>query len=238
MIFKVMQKTFLKFNNHSWRVYLRDQVDQSVFNEIFKFKEYREAEEQIIKAKNPILDAGSHIGLFCLYCRALNEQVKIYAIEPEEDNFKILKQNIKENNFKNIEIVNAALSDKTGEGNLIISSDNHNHYLADDFLENSFAIVQATKVFSLPDFLAQHQIGQISLLKMDIEGGEYKIFESLNFDDFLKIQAIIMEYHISSKNKNFKIIESKLRENKFSVEIFPSHFDRKMGFLWALNKGH
>ena len=231
-----MQKTFLKFNNHSWQVYLRDQIDQSVFNEIFKFKEYRRAEEQIINAKNPILDVGSHIGLFSLYCRALNEQAKIFAVEPEADNLKILEQNIKENNLKNIEIVSAALSDKTGEGNLIISSDNHNHYLADDFLDDSFAAVQAIKVFSLPDLLVQYQISKISLLKMDIEGAEYKIFESLSFDDFLKIQAIIMEYHISSKNKDFKIIENKLRENKFSVEIFPSHFDRKMGFLWALNK--
>ncbi len=233
-----MEKISLKFNNHSWQVYLRDQVDRSVFNEIFKFKEYRRAEEQIVSAENSILDVGSHIGLFSLYCRSLNKQAKIYAVEPEADNLKILKQNIKENNLKNIEIVSAALSDKTGEGNLIISSDNHNHHLVDDFLDDSFVTVQRVKVFSLTDFLAQHQISRISLLKMDIEGAEYKIFESLNFNDFLKIQAIIMEYHISSKNKDFKIIESKLRKNKFSTEIFPSHFDKKMGFLWALNKGH
>jgi len=32
-----MQKITLKLGENNWQVYLRDEADQSVFNEIFKF---------------------------------------------------------------------------------------------------------------------------------------------------------------------------------------------------------
>jgi hypothetical protein len=44
-----------------------------------------------------------------------------------------------------------------------------------------------------------------------------------------------MEYHNYS-GLNYKSIEIQLRENGFGVQIFPSKFDKKMGFIFAKNK--
>jgi hypothetical protein len=70
---------------------------------------------------------------------------------------------------------------------------------------------------------------------MDIEGGEYELFSGLTPDDFSSIGAIIMEYHNQGKN-TYQVIEQALREQGFGVQIFPSRFDKTMGFLWAKNK--
>ena len=151
-----MQTVNLKFNQRDYAVHLRDEVDQSVFNEIFKFEEYRCAKEKIKQAKAPIFDVGAHIGLFSLYCRALNPTALIYAWEPENNNLKILKENIEINQLSNLRIVSAALGYQTGEEKLILSADNHNHHLAeygDD--EEKTQIVQ---VSSLADFCQQNKI--------------------------------------------------------------------------------
>lgn len=73
-----MQK--LKFRKNNLVLDIRDEVDKSVLAEIFKFEEYRCSENVIVNAKNPVIDAGAHIGLFSIYVRCLNKTVKIYAL--------------------------------------------------------------------------------------------------------------------------------------------------------------
>jgi len=99
----------INFNHKIIKVILRDEVDLSIFNEIFKFREYRQTEKIIEKAKDAIIDVGAHAGFFSLYAAAFNSNVKIYALEPEPNNFLALNQNIKLNpEFKKIKLVNVA----------------------------------------------------------------------------------------------------------------------------------
>ena len=92
---------------------------------------------------------------------------------------------------------------------------------------------------------------------MDIEGGEYEVFDGMSDDDFAMVNFIILEYHngyeargkdardLSRANGQYtsqymgirhKDIVEKLRANGFGVQVFPSHFDKTMGFVWANNK--
>ncbi|MDD2646925.1 MAG: FkbM family methyltransferase [Patescibacteria group bacterium] len=228
-----MQLINLNYNQCDFKVLLRDEVDQSVFNEIFKIEEYRCAIDKIKQAKAPILDIGAHIGLFSLYCRALNPNVFIYAFEPEENNFKALEKINIDNNLR-INLIRAAIGEKSGEGELVIAADNHNHHLAEQEAapEQKF---QKVKIYNLSDWRQANKITEIGLLKMDIEGGEYQIIDSLSIDDFKIIEAMVLEYH-NDNWRDYRLIEEKLRSNGFSVKIFPSQFDKKMGFLWAINK--
>jgi len=228
-----MQTVNLKFNQRNYVIYLRDEVDQSVFNEIFKFEEYRCAKEKIKQAKAPIFDIGAHIGLFSLYCRALNPTAMIYAWEPENNNLKILTKNLEANKLSDIKIVPAALGDQTGEGELVLSADNHNHHLAEYGDINNQ--IQPVKVFGLGDFCRQNKIERLALLKTDIEGGEYKVFNDFAKGEWPMVESIVLEYH-NSRFRDYKQLEQKLRENRFSVQNFPSQFDKNMGFLWAVNK--
>ncbi|TSC85106.1 MAG: FkbM family methyltransferase [Parcubacteria group bacterium Gr01-1014_13] len=232
-----MQKINLKLNGYDWHVYLRDEADQSVYNEIFKLKEYRSADDVIKNAKHPIIDVGAHAGFFSMYCRSLNKKVKIYAIEPEPDNLNLFKQHLAENKILGIKVVSGAIASQTEERQLILSADSHNHYLAgpsfrdEDRTEKTITV----QTFSFADFCKQNKLKKISLLKMDIEGGEYELFNGMSADDFAMVNYVILEYHIS-REKSKEELEEKLRANGFGVQVFPSHFDKTMGFIWANNK--
>ena len=226
-----MQKVNLKLNGRDWQVYLRDEADQSVFNEIFKLKEYRSADEVIKTAKHPIVDVGAHAGFFTMYCRSLNKQVKIYAVEPEPGNISLLRQHLRENKINGVKVIVGALAKVSGKRRLLLSVDSHNHRLVLDGGNNENSI--SVKAWSISDFCRQNKIKKISLLKMDIEGGEYELFEGLSEDELSVVNFVILEYHMG---KEYKQIEEKLRANGFGVQVFPSHFDKTMGFIWANNK--
>ncbi|MFA5062187.1 MAG: FkbM family methyltransferase [Patescibacteria group bacterium] len=220
----------MEINYKDWHFNLRDEADASVFNEIFKYKEYRAADFVIKSAKYPIVDVGAHAGFFVFYCKMLGGKAKIFALEPEPNNLKLLQKHVKANKLKGVYVISGALAGESGKRLLEISADSHNHKLADGEIKENSIKVQA---YSLADFCRQNKIKKISLLKMDIEGGEYEVFENLKASDLNMVNFIILEYH---NGKEYQQIEQKLRENGFGVQIFPSKFDRTMGFLFAKNK--
>lgn len=227
-----MNQVGLAVANHNWQINLRDEADESVFNEIFKFKEYRRAEDVIREATYPIVDVGAHVGFFSIYCRSLNRKAKIFAIEPEQNNLKALNNHLKINKIKGIKVVAGCLAQESGTRELLLAADSHNHRLGPDFEKDDDSIEVEASSFS--DFYKQHRIKKISLLKMDIEGGEYEVFDSMSDRDFAMVNYIILEYH-NGKEKS-KELEEKLRENGFAVQTFPSKFDKTMGYIFAHNK--
>lgn len=51
------------------------------------------------------------------------------------------------------------------------------------------------KCITLKEFMQKKNIKKIDLLKMDCEGAEYEIIESLSLEDLFKIKRIVMEVH-------------------------------------------
>ncbi len=229
-----MQQRTIKLNNHSWDVTLRDDADESIANEIFKFREYRIVEPFIAKADHAILDIGAHSGLFSLYVRSFNASAPIIAFEPEPKNFALLTKHIEVNQLKNITPVKKAIARESGKRKLVIMPDNLNHFLSPD--KNLFSKKEtvAVEARSLIDALSDHSIAQASLVKMDIEGGEYDIIEDLTPELASKVEAFLLEYH--DAKGDHKRLEEQFRQHGFSVQTFPSHFEKSMGFIFARNK--
>ncbi|MCX6746119.1 MAG: FkbM family methyltransferase [Candidatus Parcubacteria bacterium] len=225
-----MKLNNLHFNNQDFKVYTRSQADKSIMKEIFELREYKEVETIIKSAKETIIDAGAQAGFFVLYCRALNPEVKILAIEPDEDNLELLNQHLEINNLKNIEVMPAALAAKSGLRDFFISSDSHNHSLFRVLVPkiNKNAKV---KTYSLDDLLKEQGIEKVALLKLDIEGAEYEVLG--NFTYWEKIKNIALEYHDFGDLKHQEL-EKILVENGFKVKSRSSKFDRNLGFIFAV----
>jgi len=225
-----MKLTNFNFNNYNLQIYLRSQADKSIFKEIFELQEYKEVEVIIKSAKDPIIDAGAQAGFFVLYCWALNPEVKIFAIEPDEENLEFLNQHIEINNLKNVEVIPAALAGKSGLRNFFISNDTHNHSLFKVLVPKINKNIKI-KTYNLDDWLSEQGIEKVSLLKLDIEGAEYEVLE--NFKSWEKIKNIALEYHDFGDFKH-KELEKILSENGFKVKVRSSTFDKNLGFIFGL----
>lgn len=216
------------------QVHLETDADNSVFEEIFVDRDYRILDEIIGKSQNCILDLGAHIGFFSLYCNLINQNVKIFAFEPDERNFSFLKENLNLNHVKNVVAKNIAVGEKTGLRDFYLSIDSHNHSFIP--IKESIAS-KKVNVLSLKDilerYLLKNGILAVDLVKMDLEGAEFEIFENLEGDVFSKIKNFYIEYHEYFENKKAFIMTNILQKNNFKIKTFKSHYDKRMGFLFA-----
>lgn len=220
----------INFNNKDIKYTIRDQVDLSVFNEIFKAREYKQTETIIAEASGSILDIGAHAGFFSLYAAAFNDKASIYALEPEPNNFAALEENLRSNpKLTNIKAIKLGLAFKTGQEVLYLSADSHNHSVLPGYNGSKEKLV--VKTIGLKDLCLTEGIKDVSLLKMDIEGAEDKIIESLKEEDYAIIDNIFLEVH-----GDYKFLENILRPAGFSVQVFPCHFDKHLKFMLARNK--
>lgn len=222
-----MQKT-TKINNKILNLTIRSDADESVFNEVLIDRDYRILDEAIAKATT-IIDVGAHIGAFSIYVETLNPKAKITAYEPEPENFKTLKENLKLNHTKNVTPKNLAVAGKQEQRTLYISEDSHNHSLTPDLPNQAQqTTIQTT---TLAKIVQKH--GRIDILKMDCEGAEFEIFaEAAKTPAILKhIQLIHLEYH--EYENPVQTLERTLQSAGFKTKRTPSHYDKRMGYIIA-----
>ncbi|MET3729597.1 FkbM family methyltransferase [Fictibacillus halophilus] len=123
------------------------------------------------------LDIGSWIGPTLLYAASLAKQS--FGVEPDPVAYEALKANIELNQElkEKITTINKAMSFKSGTMNLYKrtrfgdSSSSLVRSLSDDF--------QPVSVSTLKDLVSDYQITDLSLIKMDIEGGEYLLIPAM-----------------------------------------------------------
>tara|TARA_B100000579_G_scaffold436902_1_gene464398 strand:- start:442 stop:1128 length:687 start_codon:yes stop_codon:yes gene_type:complete len=150
------------------------------------------------------IDLGANIGYASLVMW-LKGSKNIYAIEPNIEAFNVLKENLE--GIKNISVLNIAISSETGKENLFLHQDLKDKSDKKEILKlsqassllsdktnvgNQFYEVQAK---SLIDLFAEMKKSP-TIIKCDIEGGEYIIYKQLvKCAKSFKIRKIFVECH-------------------------------------------
>lgn len=221
----------IPFLNRKLQVQVDSDADQSVLEEIFFDRDYSRIEERIASAKKGILDVGAHKGFFVLYVRVFNPMVPIYAYEPEEGNFQALKRHLLENRVEGVVAKNLALAGQEGSVALHLSEDSHNHTLLPvlpSFNEKKVNAVLLENVLK--------KMGACDLVKMDCEGAEFQILETAPDSVFVDVPAFFLEYHEFTPDLRVTRLKALFEKHAFKVTLFPSRYDKRMGFLLAEKK--
>ena len=220
------------FLKHKFLIEARGDADDSIVAEIFLLREYALIEPELKRAKTVVLDIGAHKGYFALYVRALNETVPILCYEPEEVNYAALKKHLEQNKIQGVVTKNAAVADREGTLLLNVSEDSHNHSLV---VAPGTTVQKKVTATTLEKIVNKFE--KVDVLKMDIEGAEFQIFENLASSVFKKIGVIFMEYHEYGPDMRAEHLQKIFESEGFTVKKFPSKYDKRMGFLWAYRTG-
>jgi FkbM family methyltransferase len=138
--------------------------------------------QRVVKPGMIAFDVGANVGFYTLaLSRLVGETGHVYAFEPEAKNVSILRRHIALNELRNVTVVQAAVSNRTGlvefEGGGVLGR----------IGSNSEYMVPA---ITLNDFVASGN-PMPSFLKMDIEGAESLALEGAS-TLFEKGQCIMM----------------------------------------------
>ena len=183
-----------------------------------------------IKPGDIVIDLGGSIGTTALiFSKLVGPTGKVYVFEPVMHS--VITQNLKANGITNVEVIGAAVSDKSGELDIEVS---------DFCLDSSITKREYTKdyysqsirvpVISLDDFIAEKKINKIDFIKMDIEGAEELALNGFqkNIDKF-KPKWSISSYHIDFENEpqHPKLMQILKKHNYQMEEVRAKHI-----FAW------
>lgn len=126
--------------------------------------------KKLVKKGDTILDIGANIGYYTLlFAKLAGENGRVFAFEPEPENFSILKKNIEANGYQNVVLVQKAVFDKNEKIKLYLRDDNRGDHRIYDSGDGRQTI-EITSV-RLDDYFKNHN-GKIDFIKMDIQGAE------------------------------------------------------------------
>ncbi|MCX6171918.1 MAG: FkbM family methyltransferase [Flavobacterium sp.] len=185
-------------------------TDLEVFKEIF-IKGELKLKENI----NPklIIDCGAYVGFSALFFSNKYSSSIIYAIEPEFENYNALKFNCRDE--KRIIPINAAIWDS--EAILEIQAGKGEWGFTTKEVESASS--KTISGITIQEILNISGLESIDILKVDIEGAEYQMFNENCHSWLSKVKLIFIELHensFPSSSKTFYESISKYNWKKFT----------------------
>jgi FkbM family methyltransferase len=219
----------------------KKEVKFNEYCDFMNFDLYNNFDIDIKQIKNYV-DVGACYGFAIL--PFVNQNTKIYMVEPDENNLEILNEMW--SNSNKIKIINKAISDVNGKINFyleddltVVSSIFETNALGNSEGRRSVEVSSIT-----PDNLIENYVdeSEIDLMKVDIEGAEYQFFESISENNMVKVKRFIIEFHNNSDFRVMSILK-KLAKNGFSYKLakwndLDGDFiaENKMGIIYAQKK--
>lgn len=194
MLNRVIQKNLVKFyyNKHRKdKVIIEGQVmyldkKDSLNLSLGNFEDFeKDLVKRLVKKGDTVLDVGANIGYYTLiFAKLVGKNGKVYAFEPDIDNFRLLQKNVRINNHKNVITINKAVGDYNKKIRLYRSKENMgNHKIYDDHSSRDSIEV---KMMTLDKFKNR----KIDFIKIDVEGAEPAVIKG-GKNLFLKNKPII-----------------------------------------------
>jgi FkbM family methyltransferase len=178
-----------------------------------------------------IADVGANVGSFALYAAQSCPEARIFCYEPEQQNFRLLKQNLQINGLEGrVAAFQCAVGSSSGRRKLATVGNSQRNAFDNVRESASHQLVDCT---TLRDILAAHRLESLDLLKMNCEGAEYEILEACSNSDYDGILNIRLEYHnLDAASRNGDSLRRYLEAKGYRVERFTRRLTDS-GFIWA-----
>ena len=214
-------------------VYNKSDIDGFIFKpdltyliDAFLIEQYRLSGIVEPIFEDTVLDVGACYGDTALwFSKYVGKNGKVFAFEPENHNFKILEENVRINNAKNIIPEKFAIGEKNET--LKISKNGSNSTL-------SYYGQDEVDVITIDEFVQNEKI-YVNFIKMDIEGFELNaLFGGSNTIKKYKPNLAIAVYHkgddiitipkyIKSLNAEYKFYLKSNRPNAHEMVLYVSN---------------
>ncbi|MEK7555442.1 MAG: FkbM family methyltransferase [Patescibacteria group bacterium] len=128
---------------------------------------------KIVKNDDIVYDIGAHVWFYTLLASELvGGKGKVFSFEPNPRNIFYLRKHIALNNFKNIMVFEAAVSEKSGTALFNLQKDNFSGGRI-GLREGGFNV----KTVALDDLVVSEKLPLPNIIKIDIEGGEFAVLK-------------------------------------------------------------
>ena len=179
------------------------------------------------------IDVGANIGIYALFASMLCNSLDVIAVEPVLQNFSELTTNVLRNNrTMQINTVNVALSNKSGQGQLLnndgrIGSSGAQIQISDEVVSGGTTVKTGDDLINEihPSFCISQKL---VMIKIDTDGNELDVLRGFNcsFDKQI-IATVLVETHPSNKDGIEEFLVSKGFCEDKSYLLLPGHSNER-----------
>jgi len=155
-----------------------------------------------IRKDDVVLDIGGNQGFYA--CYAAQQGARVYSFEPDAQNLALLRRNVERNGFAHrVTVHGCAVKGHTGTtsffttptlgGGMQTTMDNFAEFFGHDRVGD----VPCT---TLTDHAAAEGIGAIRICKIDCEGAELEIVQTITPEFAARIDGLVIEFHAEAYN--------------------------------------
>jgi len=220
---------------NGYRFKVRSLMDVWIIKETCLDRVYGEIPESDVPWT--VVDIGAGIGDFATLVARKLPKASVFAFEPLQDSFELLKDNIAQNRADNVRPSRLAVGGSSGFMHL--------------FSERE--VVQATTVrrtgsvvseggiqvqgTSLDELFQENKISRCDLLKLDCEGAEFDILLNASPATLHRVDRIRLEYHNGYTPFSHQDLARHLGSHGFEVKVSANPVHSHLGYLYADRQG-
>jgi FkbM family methyltransferase len=167
------------FSGDSFVVRVGDQISRSIFCNGCHEPQLTSLLLPLLKPGMTVFDIGANIGYYTLLmARKVGHAGSVHAFEINDHVIDLLTRNLELANARNVKLVRRAVAKTTGEVDFFVPrpGDEAEGSLRKSARYDSARTVRVASV-SLDDYLQENKIEKVDLIKIDVEGAEYEVFE-------------------------------------------------------------
>jgi FkbM family methyltransferase len=173
---------------------LGDYIQRSIYLGTFEPCESAQA-RQYLKPGMTFVDVGANVGYYTLLAASLvGRRGRVLAFEPSPYAFDRLVDAITRNNLSQVCAIQSGLGDGSGERRLFLPSERGNH--SPSMVPNGGGRPINVSVQQLDDWLTEHEVDCVDLMKIDVEGFEPNVIRgAAKYIQQGKVRAILCEFN-------------------------------------------
>ncbi|MFZ5771588.1 MAG: FkbM family methyltransferase [Thermodesulfobacteriota bacterium] len=172
-----------------------------------------------IKPGMQVIDIGANYGLYTLtVAKLIGDQGKIWAFEPTQATAACLKQSISHNNFTNIELIQAGLSDQIKKAKFFTGANSELNSLSKESVSGEQH--ETVLLLTLDHCAKKYDWRDIDFIKLDAEGEESRIVKKGR--KFLSAQSPLIMFELKhGEQVNLFLINSFKKLGYESYRLIP-----------------
>jgi FkbM family methyltransferase len=205
---------------YSGELWLRGaDADEATFEEVFTRQVYRSVADRIADAEF-VIDLGANIGLATRYLAGRLPRCRIFAIEPDPQNFAMLRLNVGAlAAAERCRSMRAALWDKEAEL-FLTPPPNGDRYNSIRVLERCDGLGASVRGMTMSEIFKASGFPRIDLLKVDVEGAEAALFSG-GLEWLRRTRVIAIEFHDDARRASD--FDAVMAEHGFEVDNSDAH---------------
>lgn len=188
-------------------------TDKIVVDEIFRENVYQ-IDEGMFDDTGIVLDIGANIGAFTAFVMLMGAK-KVIAYEPDTENADMFVRNMELNSINDYKLVRKGVGfeDETKElwhaqGGSFVFNDALTG-VAKEVMKDPDATTEKVQLINFASVFTDNNIIYCDVLKVDIEGSEYALFEGVDSEVIKKCRYICVEFN-NVNHERFGLLVAKL----------------------------